>query len=44
MPNRMWDLIDWCWSQDPASRPHIEDVVKEMSELQEVDGVSRNDD
>jgi hypothetical protein len=45
MQNRMWDLIEWCWSQDPSSRPQIEDVVKKMRELQEVDrSVSRNDD
>jgi hypothetical protein len=41
----MWDLIERCWSQDDSSRPEIDDVVKEMRELQEVDGiVSRNDD
>jgi hypothetical protein len=45
MQNRMWDLIEWCWSQDPSSRPQIEGVVKKMRELQEVDSsISRNDD
>jgi hypothetical protein len=45
MPDKMWGLIEWCWLQDPSSRPQIEDIVKEMRELQEVDGsVSRNDD
>ena len=38
MPDRMWDLIKWCWLQDPSSRPQIEDVVKKMRGLQEVDG------
>jgi hypothetical protein len=38
MPNGMWDLIEWCWLQDPSSRPQIEGVVKKMRELQEVDG------
>jgi hypothetical protein len=45
MPDGVWDLIKRCWSQVPSSRPEIEDVVKEMRELHEVDGsVSRNDD
>ena len=35
MPNRMWDLIKWCWLQDPSSRPQMDEVVRE---LQEVDG------
>jgi hypothetical protein len=38
MPDGMWDLVRRCWSQDPSSRPQIEDVVKKMRKLQEVDG------
>ena len=45
MSNRVWDLIGKCWSQDPSSRPQIEDVVKKTRELQDVDAsVSQNDD
>jgi hypothetical protein len=38
MPDGMWDLVRRCWSPDPSSRPQIEDVVKKLRELQEVDG------
>jgi hypothetical protein len=45
MLNKLWDLIELCWLQDPSSRPQIVDVVKKMRELQEVDvSVSRNDE
>jgi hypothetical protein len=38
MPNKMWDLIELCWLQDPSDRPQIQDVVEKLEELQEVDG------
>lgn len=27
LTDRMWELICWCWEQDPASRPTMEEVV-----------------
>ena len=33
MPNRMWDLIKWCWSQEPSSRPPMDKVVRELQKI-----------
>ncbi|TFK52973.1 kinase-like protein [Heliocybe sulcata] len=27
MPDGLWDIVQKCWDQDPAARPHIDDVI-----------------
>jgi hypothetical protein len=30
LPDRLWDFIQRCWSQDPRTRPPMEEVVEFM--------------
>lgn len=30
IPDELWSIVEQCWGQEPAERPNIASVVKEL--------------
>lgn len=33
MPDRLWELSQWCWNHNPAERPAVETIVDMVAEI-----------
>ncbi|KAJ7889877.1 kinase-like domain-containing protein, partial [Mycena olivaceomarginata] len=33
MPDRLWELIQWCWDYDPSARPPVQVIVDVVAEM-----------